>query len=42
MSLLTEFPLIAEWHPTKNGDLKPENITSGSGKKSMVVVFRWS
>jgi len=29
-SLLTEFPEIAkEWHPTKNGTLKPENFTPG-------------
>ena len=28
------FPKIAaEWHPTKNGDLKPEEFTVGSGKK---------
>jgi len=28
------FPEIAkEWHPTKNGDLKPENIVKSSGKK---------
>jgi hypothetical protein len=28
------FPKIAtEWHPTKNGDLKPENFTSGSDKR---------
>ena len=29
--LLTNYPeLSAEWHPTKNGDLKPENVVSGS------------
>jgi hypothetical protein len=28
------FPKIAEeWHPTKNGNLKPENFVKGSGKK---------
>ncbi|QED46995.1 zinc-ribbon domain-containing protein [Cytobacillus dafuensis] len=28
------FPnLIAEWHPTKNGDLKPSNFSYGSNKK---------
>ncbi len=33
-NLLVEYPEIAkEWHPTKNGDLKPENSTFGSGKK---------
>ena len=25
--------LAAEWHPTKNGDLTPEKVTAGSGKK---------
>lgn len=25
--------LAKEWHPTKNGDLKPTNVTVGSGKK---------
>ncbi len=25
--------LISEWHPVKNGLLKPQNITPGSGKK---------
>ena len=23
----------AQWHPTKNGDLKPEDFTTGSSKK---------
>ena len=32
--LATKCPdLAAEWHPTKNGDLKPEDVTYGSGKK---------
>ena len=32
--LATTHPEIAkEWHPTKNGDLKPENFKSGSNKK---------
>ncbi len=26
--------LAAEWHPTKNGDLLPENVPAGSGKKA--------
>ena len=26
--------LAAEWHPTKNGDLTPRDVTSGSGKKA--------
>ena len=25
--------LIREWHPTKNGDLRPRDVTPGSGKK---------
>jgi len=33
-NLLSLFPKVAdEWHPTKNGGLKPEDFTSGSGKK---------
>ena len=32
--LLSEYPeLIKEWHPIKNGDLKPEEFASRSGKK---------
>ncbi|MCQ2966901.1 MAG: hypothetical protein MJ250_09245 [Alphaproteobacteria bacterium] len=32
--LVTTHPEIAkEWHPTKNGSLKPSNVTFGSGKK---------
>lgn len=32
--LATINPLLAkEWHPTKNGDLKPENISPNSSKK---------
>lgn len=32
--LQTKNPLLAaEWHPTKNGDLKPNNITANNGKK---------
>jgi len=32
-SLATTHPELAkEWHPTKNGDLKPQNVTSGSHK----------
>ena len=34
MNLLESHPDIAkQWHPTKNGDLKPEQFTKGSGKK---------
>lgn len=33
-SILSHYPKVAEeWHPTKNGDLKPEFFTYGSGKK---------
>ena len=33
-NLLFVFPKIAgEWHPTKNGDSKPDEFTYGSGKK---------
>jgi len=33
-SLAYMFPELAkEWHPTKNGDLSPKDITFGSGKK---------
>lgn len=33
-NLSVVFPEIAkEWHPTKNGELKPENFTRGSKKK---------
>ena len=33
-SLADRFPELAkEWHPTKNGDLTPYDITSGSGKR---------
>ena len=32
--LVTVMPHIAaEWHPTKNGDLLPTQVTAGSGKK---------
>ena len=29
----THYELSKEWHPTKNGDLLPDSITYGSGKK---------
>jgi hypothetical protein len=33
-SLKNNFPdVAAQWHPTKNGNKKPENFTPGSGKK---------
>ena len=32
--LLSEYPeLLREWHPTKNGELKPEKVTHASNKK---------
>ena len=31
---LTSYPhLVKEWHPTKNGELTPNDLTHGSGKK---------
>ena len=27
--------IASEWHPTKNGDLKPENFTPGSSRKKV-------
>ena len=31
---LSSYPhLVKEWHPTKNGDLTPNDITHGSHKK---------
>ena len=33
-SLAKRFPkLAAEWHPTKNGNLRPEDVSYGSKKK---------
>jgi len=33
-NLAVKFPEVAaQWHPTKNGDLTPENVTPGSPKK---------
>ncbi|MFC6648332.1 zinc-ribbon domain-containing protein [Paenibacillus rhizoplanae] len=32
--LRTKYPLVAkEWHPTKNGELTPQQLMAGSGKK---------
>ena len=32
--LLSSYPhLVKEWHPTKNGELTPNDFTHGSGKK---------
>jgi len=40
-SLATLLPeLAAEWHPTKNGDLTPDQIVAGSRKKSVGSVPR--
>ena len=30
---ITHPQLAAEWHPTKNGELRAENVTAGSSKK---------
>ena len=31
---LSEYPeLVSEWHPTKNGELKPDEVSHGSQKK---------
>src|SRR5262245_28146044 len=30
---VTNPQLAAEWHPTKNGDLRPEDVVAGSNKK---------
>ncbi len=30
---ITHPTIAAQWHPTKNGDMKPSQFTSGSGKK---------
>jgi len=36
-SLATQFPdIAAEWHPTKNGELTPDQVVAGSGK-----IFWW-
>mgnify|MGYP000568021716 FL=1 len=29
--------VAAQWHPTKNGDLKPTQVTANSAKKNLVV-----
>ena len=34
-SLAETHPEVAkQWHPTKNGDLTPNNVTPGSNKKA--------
>ena len=33
-NLAVLYPEVAEqWHPTKNGDIRPENVIPGSDKK---------
>ena len=33
-SLVEKYPELAkEWHPTKNGELTPHDVTAGSGKE---------
>jgi len=34
--------LVKEWHPTKNGELTPNDITHGSEKKKLVAVSQRS
>ena len=35
-SLEVDYPmLVEEWHPTKNGDLKPSDVTAGNGSKKI-------
>jgi hypothetical protein len=36
----TKSDLAAEWHPTKNGDLTPRDVTSGSNKKASWLCAR--
>jgi hypothetical protein len=31
--------LVKEWHPTKNGDLTPDDFTHGSNKKVWWLSF---
>jgi len=39
-SLATRFPgIAAEWHPTRNGALRPEDVTAGSSRR---VIWRCS
>ena len=33
MKLSSYLHLVKEWHPSKNGDLKPDDLTHGSKKK---------
>lgn len=37
--LATTYPsLAAEWHPTKNGKLRPDMVTAGSHKKVWWII----
>ena len=31
--------LASEWHPTKNGNLTPRDVTVGSGKKAEISEY---
>ena len=38
---LLDYPnLVKEFHPTKNGDLKPENVSYGSGKLIWWICYK--
>ena len=37
--MVSDFPeLVKEWHPIKNGDLRPNEVAAGSSKKKVVEV----
>ena len=35
---VTHPDLAKEWHPTKNGELTPNDVTAGSDKKNYVKI----
>ena len=38
--LLSSYPhLVKEWHPTKNGDLTPNDVTHGVEKKAEILTW---
>ena len=38
---LTSYPhLVKQWHPTKNGELTPKQLTYGSNKKFGGIVIK--
>ena len=38
--LSSHLKLVAEWHPTKNGDLKPEDVVASSKRKVWWKCFK--